>query len=84
MPTPTPLDQPCPHLATPQEQERDPAYQACNAPAGQPCRWARRHDGITNPTFHTERLEGALPITPQLAPEQAAAFRECVLETGLV
>ncbi len=78
-----PLDHPCPHLATPQEQERDPEYRACGAPAGQTCTWARRHDGFGDPPFHSERLESACNPGPvqNLAP---ALLREAILESGLV
>ncbi len=79
-----PLDFPCPHLATPQERERDPEYGACQAQAGAPCTWARRHDGLPNPAFHSERLESA---GARCLPEQdldSARFREVVLESGLV
>ncbi len=78
----SPEDFACAHLATPQEQHRDPDYQACNAAPGEPCRWARRHDGELNPTFHSERLEQLLDErkTPFDPPLLAAPL----LETGLV
>jgi hypothetical protein len=79
-----PLDQACPHIATPQEQQRDRDYQACNAQPGQPCTWARRYDGLLNPRFHAERLEAASlasPFSPAQSPER---LREEALETGLV
>ncbi len=79
---PKPLAQPCPHTATPEEQVRDPEYLGCNAAIGAPCTWARRHDGITDPTFHSERLE-----TVSLDPMDPAArdrFDQAVLATGLV
>ena len=50
--TPNPLAQPCLHLATPEEQTRDPQYVACNAVAFAPCVWARRYDGVADPAFH--------------------------------
>ena len=82
------LQQPCPHFATPAERSRDPRYFACNAAAGEPCRWARRYDGVPDPAFHSERLE--LTVRPpedpggtraQPDPEQ---LRRMILQTGLV
>ena len=82
-----PLQHPCLHTATPAERKRDPDYQACTAQPGQPCRWARRYDGMVDPPFHSERLECA--AAAQTSPDRATvldaqAFRDAVLGTGLV
>lgn len=82
--TPGPLQQPCTHIATPQERDRDPRYLACNADPGQPCTWATRYDGLANPPFHSERLEAAALETTEDHPLDPESFREAVLETGLV
>ena len=79
-----PLHLPCLHLATSQELERDPGYQACAAQPGQPCTWAQRFDGFTNPTFHTERLESAANNLTPGSPLDINAIREAVLASGLV
>ena len=79
-----PLDQPCTHVATPEELQRDPTYLLCNATPGAPCAWARRFDGCLNPHFHSERLEAAPPLSQFETATQKQAFREAVLETGLI
>ena len=82
--TPTPLQQPCTHIATPQERNRDQHYLGCNAAPGQACLWAIRYDGLTDPPFHSERIEAGAnqpSLNPTLDPE---AFRAAVLETGLI
>ncbi len=82
--TSSPLQQPCTHIATPQEHSRDPHYPGCNAVSGQPCLWAARYDGIPDPPFHSERLEAAAnqpTLHPTIDPE---AFRDAILKTGLV
>lgn len=87
-----PLQTACLHVATPQEQQRDPDYRTCNAQPGEPCTWAKRHDGITNPPFHAERFEGAAEAQARTAAEQgdlqtaleAETFHEALLDTGMV
>lgn len=80
-----PLSQACLHVATAAEQQRDPAFLACNAQPGRPCTWARRYDGQPNPPFHSERLEAALtPSAIQPSAADSEAFRNAVLQTGLV
>lgn len=82
-----PLTQACLHLATPEEQQRDPGYLACNAQPGQPCTWARRYDGLPNPAFHSQRIEAAVSpdaTAPATDTQAATAFRDAVLATGLV
>jgi hypothetical protein len=84
----------CTHVATPQEQERDPNYRTCNAQPGEPCTWAKRHDGLPDPVFHAERLEQAAgtAFQGQNMTDTAAlqssldteTFREAILDTGLV
>lgn len=82
--TQSPLLFACAHLATPQEQQRDPRYVACNAQPGQPCTWARRYDGLVDPPFHADRLEFS-SMEPAGADRLGAdALREAVLESGLV
>jgi hypothetical protein len=83
MPT-DPLQQPCAHLATPQERERDPDYQSCGAAQGQPCRWAARYDDVVDPPFHSERLEAAASQAELQSTLDTETFREAVLDTGLV
>ena len=77
------LDQPCFHLATSEEQQRDPMYQICGAEAGEACIWARRYDGVADPHLHSERLEAAMGPAP-VDPESRRRFDEEVLATGLV
>lgn len=79
-----PLQQPCTHVATPQEADRDPMYQACSAAPGQPCVWAARYDGVTDPPFHSERLEAAANAATLQSTLDTETFREAVLDTGLV
>ena len=79
-----PLDGPCPHIATPQEQTRDPDYLACNAVPGEPCRWGRRYDGLTNPSFHCERLEAALRAAAPGTPPNPDLVKAAILESGLI
>ncbi len=88
-----PLQIPCFHIATPQEQDRDPDFLACKAGPGQPCTWAGRYDGVTDPLFHAERLEAAAAAQATLATANQAelhfalateTFREAILDTGLV
>ncbi|HLI76282.1 MAG TPA: hypothetical protein VKV02_04995 [Acidobacteriaceae bacterium] len=79
-----PLELACSHIATPQERERDPGYLACAAAPGQPCVWALRFDGVTDPPFHSERLEAGLADTKLAEALDTQTFREAVLETGLV
>ena len=79
----SPLAHPCVHLATFQEQTRDPEYLACNAGSGEPCRWASHHDGLPQPLFHAERLEAAAFSGQQAVPDPVA-FQDLVLGTGLV
>ena len=79
-----PLQQPCTHTATPQEQDRDPNYGACSAKPGQPCVWAARYDGHPDPQFHSERLEAAVAETTLQSTLDTETFREAVLDTGLV
>ena len=82
--TTDPLQLACPHIATPQEQDRDPNYLSCNADPGQPCVWSARYDGLSDPPFHAERLEAAAAGTDLRDILNPEAFREAVLNTGLV
>lgn len=80
----TPLDVACLHFATDQELARDSGYLHCTAKAGEPCTWARRSDGVTDPPFHSERLEAlALPTSDGPAPTEAQ-FDAAVLALGEV
>lgn len=80
---PDPLLFACPHLATGAEADRDPSYRACDAAPGQPCTWARRHDGEVPPAFHAERLECALPFG-RVPDAEVDTLREAILRSGLV
>ncbi len=82
--TASPLSFPCPHLATPQEMDRDPQYEACNAAAGQPCVWARRYDGQPDPPFHSERLEQLLNASDHSDTPVDPNLQQAILDTGLV
>ena len=76
----SPLGTACTHVASAEEQQRDPAYLFCDAQAGQPCRWANRHDGFANPSFHSDRLETAFRSNPGI-PED---LTQALFSTGLV
>ena len=79
-----PLTQPCAHVATLEEQRRDPTYLWCNAQPAEPCTWANRHDGLVDPPFHSERLEYAANSEGSPATLSRQAFDDLVLGTGLV
>ena len=79
-----PLDQPCSHIATAGEQLRDRDYLACGAAPGAPCCWAQRFDGLTDPDFHSERLEAAVRSAPAAPPLDPATLEAAVLNSGLV
>ena len=80
----TPLQQPCSHIPTPQERDRDPRYLGCNAAPGQPCLWATRYDGLTDPPFHSERLESAAQQPLPCPPIDPESFRAAILNSGLI
>ena len=80
----SPLAVRCTHAATAEEQARDPAYPGCFAAPGAPCRWGRRHDAITDPPWHTERLEAAAWTQPPAAQLPAEAVDHAALDSGLV
>ncbi len=82
--SPHPFDYPCPHIATPEERQRDPEYLFCNASAGHPCHWAARFDGLPDPAHHTERLEAALRAAPADSTQSRATLEADISETGLV
>ena len=84
MPSQNPLDHPCPHISTPQELDRDPLTLSCFAGPGQPCRWAGRFDGVTDPSFHAERLETAFRSSESGDLPSREAFDAEVLNTGLI
>lgn len=80
-----PFQQPCTHAATPEEQQRDPDYRGCFAPAGTWCTWARRRDGITNPVYHSERWElAAQPAGEPVSRIDPAQINAYVLADGEV
>ena len=79
-----PLQQPCSHIATPGEHDRDPNYLSCNAQPGQPCVWAARYDGVVDPLFHSERIEAAANAGTPPSALDSEHFRQDVLESGLV
>lgn len=82
--SPHPIDEPCFHVATLAEQQRDPNYLFCEALPGERCRWARRYDGVVDPDFHGERLEAAFAPSPADQPLTGAAFDHLINCTGLV
>ncbi len=79
-----PLQYPCTHIATPQEHDRDPGFLCCNAQPGQPCIWAARYDGLTDPPFHSDRIEAAANGWTSQGTLDPESFREAVLDSGLV
>lgn len=90
--TTDPLPFACTHMPTAAEHTRDPGYRGCGAQAGEPCHWARRTDGLSDPAFHAERLEAAAEpqtlhqnlLHDQRHDLETETFREAVLDTGLV
>lgn len=79
-----PVDVDCPHVATPEEQQRDSSYMACGAAIGQPCVWARRYDGLEPPAYHSERIEAAMTLYGMQQSISKEEFDQEVMNTELV
>ena len=77
-----PLQQPCGHAPTPEEQNRDRDYLGCMVAIGQPCLWAKRFDGVPDPAFHSERWE--LAAQPAGLPATCANIDAVILADGEV
>ncbi len=79
---------PCSHGPTPEEVQRDPSYLGCTARAFEPCVWARRWDGVTDPAYHSERFEAAQAFAVMASRQEAQPPYHLtdaeVLATGLV